>query len=196
MITVVGLGNPGEEYANTRHNTGRILLQMIAKKNDFSDWRDDKKTKALICAGKIGAKKMQFVAPDNFMNNSGGSVKPFITSKKDLESLVVIYDDLDLPVGRIKISFDRGDGGHNGLASIIKSVKSREFVRIRVGISPETPGGKLKKPSGEKLVIDFLMKDFKDTEMAELKKIAKRITEALECFAADGKDKMMSLYNN
>lgn len=195
MITVIGLGNPGEEYANTRHNCGRILLQLIAKKNDFSDWRDDKKSKSLVCAGKIGTKKMQFVAPDNFMNNSGGSVKPFITSKKDLEGLVVIYDDLDLPVGRIKISFDRGDGGHNGLASIIKVLKSREFVRIRVGISPETPGGKLKKPSGEKPVIDFLMKDFKDTEVAELKKIAKRITEALECFATDGKDKMMSLYN-
>ncbi len=57
MITVVGLGNPGDEYANTRHNAGRILLQMIAKKNDFSDWRDDKKSKALVCAGKIGAKK-------------------------------------------------------------------------------------------------------------------------------------------
>lgn len=195
MITVVGLGNPGEEYENNRHNTGRIILQMLAKKNDFSDWRDDKKTKAIISTGKIDKTKFQFVLPDNFMNNSGGSVKQHVKTKKDLENLVVIYDDLDLPIGRIKISFDRGDGGHNGLKDIIKVLKSREFLRIRVGVSPETPGGKLKKPSGEKAVIDFLMKDFKDAEITELKKLSKKIAESLVCFAKDGKEKMMSLYN-
>lgn len=196
MITVVGLGNPGEEYENNRHNTGRIILQMLAKKNDFSDWRDDKKTKAIISTGKIDTTKFQFVLPDNFMNNSGGSVKPHVKTKKDLENLVVIYDDLDLPIGRIKISFDRGDGGHNGLKDIIKVLKSREFLRIRVGVSPETPGGKLKKPSGEKAVIDFLMKDFKDAEITELKKLSKKITESLVCFVKDGKEKMMSIYNS
>lgn len=196
MITVVGLGNPGEEYENNRHNTGRIILQMLAKKNDFSDWRDDKKTKAIISTGKIDKTKFQFVLPDNFMNNSGGSVKPHVKTKKDLENLVVIYDDLDLPIGRIKISFDRGDGGHNGLKDIIKVLKSREFLRIRVGVSPETPGGKLKKPSGEKAVIDFLMKDFKDAEITELKKLSKKIAESLVCFVKDGKEKMMSIYNS
>ncbi len=195
MIVVVGLGNPGEEYSKSRHNTGRIVLEMLAKKYDFSDWYSDKKTRALWSTGKIEKTKFQFVAPDNFMNNSGGSVKPLIKSKKDLERLVVIYDDLDLPIGRIKISFDRGDGGHNGLADIIKALKSREFLRIRVGVSPETPGGKLKKPHGEKPVIDFLMKDFKEAEVVELKKITKKIAEALVCFSEEGKDKMMSLYN-
>ena len=195
MINVIGLGNPGEEYAQTRHNAGRIILQALAKKNAFSDWRDDQKTKALYSAGKLGTKKFQFVLPNNFMNNSGGSVKPLVKAKKDLEDLVVIYDDLDLPIGRVKISFDRSSGGHNGLGDIIKAVKSTAFLRIRIGVSPRTPGGKLKKPSGEKAVIDFLMKDFKAAEMDELKKIAKHVGEALECLAADGKDKMMSLYN-
>ena len=195
MITVVGLGNPGEEYSGTRHNAGRIILEALAKKNDFSDWYEDKKTRGLWSTGKLGKTKVQFVEPNNFMNNSGGSVKPLMKTKKDLESLVVIYDDLDLPIGRIKISFDRGDGGHNGLKDIICVLKSREFVRIRIGVSPETPGGKLKKPKGEEAVIAFLMKDFKDAEMTELKKIAKKIGEALECFATDGKEKMMSLYN-
>ncbi len=195
MINVVGLGNPGDEYARTRHNAGRIILEILAAKNSFSNWRDDVKTKALYSAGKLGAKKFQFVLPNNFMNNSGGSVKPLVKVKKDLEDLVVVYDDLDLPIGRVKISFDRSSGGHNGLGDIIKVVKSTAFLRIRVGVSPHTPGGKLKKPSGEKAVIDFLMKDFKPAEMDELKKIAKHIGEALECFAADGKEKMMSLYN-
>ena len=195
MITVVGLGNPGREYAKTRHNAGRIILELIAKREDFSEWKSDMKSKASLASGKVEKTKMQFVAPDNFMNNSGGSVKPFIKVKKDLEKLVVMYDDLDLPIGRIKISFNRSSGGHNGVESIIKSVKSQEFVRVRVGISPHTPGGKTKKPTGEKAVIDFLMKDFKDTEFAELKKISKTITEALVVFDTDGKDKMMSLYN-
>lgn len=195
MITVVGLGNPGEEYETTRHNAGRMVLGWLADKNDFSDWRDDKKSKALVSQGKIGTKKYQLVMPDNFMNNSGGSVKPFIKAKKDLESLVVVYDDMDLPLGRIKISFDRGDGGHNGLKDIIRVLKSREFLRIRIGVSPTTPGGKMKKPSGEKAVLDFLLKNFKDAEIAELKKIAKRVAEALEIFAAEGKEKMMSVCN-
>ncbi len=170
MITIVGLGNPGEEYKNTRHNAGRIIVERIVKSFD--------------------AKKFRFITPDDFMNNSGKAVAKAIKSKKDLASLVVIYDDLDLPMGSMKISFNRGDGGHNGLASVIRSVKSREFIRIRVGISPK------KKPSGEKPVIDFLMKDFKDAEIVELKKVTKKISEALSCFADSGKEKMMSLYNS
>ena len=195
MITVVGLGNPGEEYVENRHNAGRIILQMIAKKQDFSDWYEDKRTRALWSTGKLGKAKVQFVAPNNFMNNSGGSVKPLMKAKKDLANLVVIYDDLDIPIGKIKISFNKSSGGHNGLEDIIKAVKSQEFVRIRIGISPHTPGGKLKKPSGEKPVLDFLLKDFKEAEMTELKKLAKKIGEALEVFAEDGKDKMMSQFN-
>ena len=201
MITVVGLGNPGNEYAETRHNTGRIVLQMLAKKNTFSDFKLDSRTRALWSTGKIGMAKMQFVEPDNFMNNSGGSVKPLVKAKKDLENIVVVYDDLDLPIGRVKISFDRSSGGHNGLGDIIKVVKSTAFLRIRVGVSPLKKGGpsagsgQAKKPKGEKEVIDFLMKEFKPAELDELKKIAKHIGHALECYAADGKDKMMSLYN-
>lgn len=177
---------------------------MISKKNDFSEWKENPKIKALVADGKInkpartsqkGGAKMQFVLPNNFMNNSGKSVGPLIKSKKDLAQLVVVYDDLDLPIGRMKISFNRSSGGHNGLESIIRAVKSTEFVRIRIGISPHTPSGKTKKPLGEKAVIDFILKKFKDTDMVELKKIAKKITEALECFASDGKDRMMSEYN-
>lgn len=82
MINVVGLGNPGEEYAKTRHNAGRIVLEALAKKNAFSDWRDDAKTKARYAAGSLGKKRFQFVLPNNFMNNSGGSVKPLVKTKK------------------------------------------------------------------------------------------------------------------
>jgi PTH1 family peptidyl-tRNA hydrolase len=195
MLYVIGLGNPGEEYKETRHNTGRIILELLAKKNNFPDWKEDGKIKALISKGELDGEKMTFVLPNNFMNNSGKSVLPLIKSKKDLDKLVVIYDDLDLPIGKIKLSYNRSSGGHNGLGSIIKNVKSEEFLRIRVGVSPHTPSGKTKKPKGEDAVLKFLLKEFKEPEMKEIKKIAKIISEALVTTSSSGKDKAMSIYN-
>lgn len=195
MFTVVGLGNPGEEYEKTRHNVGRIILSQIAKKNDFSIWKTDMKTKSLQAIGKLGKQKILFIFPETFMNNSGLSIKPLIKSKNDLEKLVVVYDDLDLPIGTIKISYNRSSGGHNGLESIIKNVKSEAFTRVRVGVSPVTPGGKLKKPKGEKAVVDFLLKDFRESEMTELKKVSKKIDDALTIITNEGRLKAMTLYN-
>ena len=176
MKLVVGLGNPGKEYENTRHNTGRMMVFMIAEKID----------------SKL---KIKFITPDTFMNNSGRAVVPFIKSKKDLKDLVVIYDDVDLPLGKMKISYDRSSGGHNGLESIIKKLKSREFVRIRVGISPATPSGKLRKPKGEEAMLKFLLGKYKEPELKELKKLSKKVSEALEIFFTERKEKAMTLYN-
>jgi PTH1 family peptidyl-tRNA hydrolase len=194
-MLIVGLGNRGEEYAKTRHNAGRIILEYIAKTQDFSEWKNDMKTKSLRAKGEIEKEKLDFMLPETFMNNSGNAVAPVIDGPKKLKNLVVIYDDLDIPVGSIKISFNRSSGGHNGLESVIKRVKSREFVRIRVGVSPHTPTGKLKKPSGEAAVLKFLLGVFKDDELKELKKLSKKITEILVCLSADGKDKAMTLFN-
>jgi PTH1 family peptidyl-tRNA hydrolase len=130
------------------------------------------------------------------MNNSGVAVAHVKDKHKlNLKDIVVIYDDIDLPLGKIKISFDRSSGGHNGLESIIKKLKSREFVRIRVGVSPETPSGKLRKPKGEQAVLKFLMGEFKKPELDELKKISKKIAEAIETIYTESKEKAMSLYN-
>ena len=194
MFTIVGLGNPGEIYEKNRHNTGRIILEILAKKNNFSEWKDDFKIKALVSKGELGGKKVQFILPNNFMNNSGTSVSPFIASQKDLEKLVVIYDDLDIGVGGMKISYDRSSGGHNGLESVIKKVKSQKFARIRVGICPVTPSGKLKALSGLERT-DILLKDFRDAEFSEIKKISKKIGEALEMIVTEGRPKAMTLFN-
>ena len=175
MKLVVGLGNPGPEYENTRHNTGRIIVGLIEK--------------------KLADKKIKFVTPDNFMNNSGKAVAFFVKSKKDLKDLIVIYDDIDLPIGKMKISFNRSAGGHRGLGSIIKALKSEEFLRIRIGISPVTPSGKVQKPKGEKAVLNFLMGELKKSELDELKKISKKVAEAVEMIFSEGKEKAMSLYN-
>ncbi len=176
MKILVGLGNPGKEYENTRHNAGRIVVNLVEK--------------------KLENIKVKFITPDTFMNNSGKAVAPFVKSKKDLKDLVVVYDDIDLPLGKIKISFNRSSGGHNGLESVIKSVKSQEFVRIRVGISPATPSGKIRKPKGEKAILNFLLGEFKKSELEAVKKLSKKITEAVETIFTEGKDKAMSLYNS
>jgi PTH1 family peptidyl-tRNA hydrolase len=107
----------------------------------------------------------------------------------------VIYDDIDLPFGKIKISFDRSSGGHNGVGSIIKQLKTQEFIRIRIGVSPVTPTGKTKKPKGEDKVLKFLLGEFKKDELTELKKLSKKVTEAVEMIYLEGKGKSMTLFN-
>lgn len=194
---IAGLGNPGEEYKNTRHNTGRIVLDFIRNgaEADFSEWKEDVKNKALISKGTLAGKKLTMLWPDNFMNNSGGSLKTLITSKKSAEELIVVHDDLDLPIGKFRISFNRGSGGHNGIKSIIKNIKTEAFVRVRVGISPTTPTGKIKRPVGEKDVEKLILGEFKKPEMEILKKLSKKITETVYCIITEGREKAMSLYN-
>ena len=194
-MIIVGLGNPGSEYSKSRHNTGRIILETIADKFDFSLWKNESKYKLERSKGDINGRKFDFILPNTFMNNSGNAVAVFIKDKKKLRDLVVIYDDIDLPFGSYKISFNKSSGGHKGLESIIKKVKSKEFVRIRVGISSKTSKGRAKKPKGEEAVLKYLLGNFKEDELKELKKISKEVALILELISKDGKDKAMSVYN-
>ena len=195
MHYIVALGNPGEEYKNTRHNVGRIVLEEFFKKNDFSEWTLNKKLKALSSEGKIGKEKVLLIEPETFMNKSGLSLQSIITSKKKAENLIVIHDDLDLPIGKFKISFNKSSGGHRGVESVIKAIKTEAFIRVRIGISPATPSGKLKKPKGEKEVGDFILGEFKKSEMETLKKISKKVATALEMIITEGREKAMGEFN-
>ena len=190
----VGLGNPGEEYEGTRHNTGRILLTILGKQYD-AEWKEDRKLSAKVAKIKVGKSPVTLVLPDTFMNNSGKSIKPLVTSIKGAEKLVVVYDDLDMPFGNCKISFNRSSGGHRGLESIIKAIKTEKFARVRVGISPKTPTGKMKKPRGEDAVMKVIMGKFKPEEMLVLKKLGKKMSEALETFVSGGLEKAMTGFN-
>lgn len=195
MKLIVGLGNPGEEYKISRHNTGFIVLDNIL--GNKIEWKQSPGTKALFCKDSVDKKPVLFLKPQTFMNNSGVAVSYTQNEKAKIKSedIIVIYDDIDLPLGSLKISFNRSSGGHNGLESIIKKIKSREFIRIRIGISPSTPSGKIRKPKGEEAILKFLLGKFKDDELKELKKISKKVDEIIGVIINEGKEKAMSVYN-
>ncbi|MDQ5955259.1 MAG: peptidyl-tRNA hydrolase, family [Patescibacteria group bacterium] len=187
MWTIVGLGNPGGEYDNTRHNIGRDLLRAIAKGEGVKEWKEDTKTHAQLARGVLFGKKVTLVLPDTYMNNSGKALTTLVKSKKDAESLVVVHDELDMPLGKIKFSVGSSAGGHRGVDSIQKALKTKEFVRIRIGISPSTSSGRLRKPESHDTV-DFVLGTFKPGEQEKLKKVKKLLAEALELLITEGLD--------
>ncbi|OHA19401.1 MAG: hypothetical protein A3C08_00195 [Candidatus Taylorbacteria bacterium RIFCSPHIGHO2_02_FULL_47_18] len=171
LYTIVGLGNPGEKYEQTRHNAGRM---------------------AVLALKDVSAR---IITPDTFMNKSGEAVKPLIKNAKQAEKLVVVHDDLDVPFGTFKISFNKSSGGHKGVESIIRAVKTQAFTRIRIGISPITSGGKLKKPKGEEDVERHILGKFKPAELAVLQKLHKKINESVICLITEGREKAMNRFN-
>lgn len=191
MHYIVGLGNPGEKYELTRHNAGRIALASFLKTHEMPTPVASSKYASLISESD----DVFLMFPETFMNKSGSAVAKIVTSAKKAKNLIVVYDDVDLPLGSIKISFGRSSGGHNGVESIIKTLKTKDFVRIRVGICPATPTGKLRKPKGEQKMLDFLMGDFKSAELDVLRKVSKKITEALDIIIADGHVHAMNQFN-
>ena len=194
MRYIVGLGNPGEEYEMTRHNAGRIAVLEFIKKENMGELVFDKKLNALVGKGEIGGEKTQIILPETFMNKSGNALKNIITSAKKAESLVVVHDDIDLPLGKIKISFGKSSGGHKGVESVIKAVKTINFTRVRIGISATNAKGVVKKPSGDKF-LDYIVGKFKPAELAEMKKAAKKSAEALSVIVSDGTEKAMGEFN-
>jgi PTH1 family peptidyl-tRNA hydrolase len=186
---IVGLGNPGEEYENTRHNTGRIAVDTLAKKIGVDkEWKEDKKIKSETAKAKLGKNTVLLVKPNTFMNKSGDAVKGLVKTKKAAETLVVVHDDLDLPFGKIKISFNKSAGGHRGVQSVIKAVKTEAFIRMRIGIAPITPSGKIKKPTTEQGVIDLILGKMKPNDLDAWKKIMKKAADGLESIVVDGRD--------
>ncbi|MBI5004829.1 MAG: aminoacyl-tRNA hydrolase [Candidatus Lloydbacteria bacterium] len=195
MFIIVGLGNPGKEYENTRHNTGRAFVEYFIKTHHFSEPKADKKLKALVATGEIKKEKIIFVLPETFMNKSGASVKPLITSIKKAGTLIVAHDDLDLPLGTLKIAFGRGSGGHRGIESIIRAIKTKDFIRLRIGIAPTTPSGKIKKPKGEKAIVDFIIGSFKPKELEVLKTTILRACQAIGTLITEGRAAAMNHFN-
>lgn len=192
---IVGLGNPGDEYTHTRHNAGRLAVEAFEHAHEWGGFTADKKTKSDKAKGAVGKHDVVLLLPNTFMNKSGSAVASVVTNAKAAERTIVVYDDIDLPFGTVRVAFGRGSGGHKGVESIIKALKTKDFVRVRIGVAPTTPAGKIKKPQGEQKVYDFLLGDFSKKEMDALGGIFKTSTEALTRIIADGRVAAMNMVN-
>ncbi len=216
---IVGLGNPDEEHVRTRHNAGRMAVEYFAKQKKLGEWKEDpgttarkragygagKKSLAFVTRGAIGREMVVCVLPNTYMNKSGDAVAHFIKparqsasgggSMKAAEKLIVAYDDLDLPFGTLKISFDRGSGGHKGIDSIMRAVKTRRFTRIRIGISRVNGKGEAQKPQGEKDVEKFILGEFSSNEFSQLKDLFKKTGEAIEAIILESRERAMNVFN-
>jgi len=182
---IVGLGNPGREYKNTRHNAGVMVLEAVRIAWDFSEWNKDTMSNSLLSKGTICEEPVTFMFPQTFMNLSGTAVRHF-TDMTYTEKLVVMYDDLDIPLGQIKMSFDRSSGGHNGVQSIIDVLGGSDFARIRIGI------GNIEDDIREHVgVLDA----FSDEEKKVIESQSKKVREVLTIFFTEGKEKAMTLAN-
>lgn len=192
MITIVALGNPGEEYAQTRHNVGWIVARELVERNNLPSLLRSSKFNAELSEGVLHGKEVSVLLPATYMNNSGASVKRYLEGKQS--ELVVIHDEVDLPFGAVKISKDRGAGGHNGVRSIIDAVGTTNFVRIRVGICQTGFFGAMKRPKGEKLP-KFVLGEFKPGELRKMPEIVEKVEEALQLYMEKGIEKAMQEVN-
>ncbi len=184
-IIIVGLGNPGKEYEKTRHNAGRSAVELVAKQEGFDEFIFNKTANALVSKGSVATENATLVLPETMMNLSGKAVSAFVKSPKAAKSLLVVHDDLDLPLGTIKMVFGRGSGGHKGVESIMRALKTQDFARIRVGISGVGKKNQAKKVSGEEKVIKLVIGKWKPSEEATVKKVLKKVAETVHLFATE-----------
>lgn len=174
IFTIVPLGNPGKEYESTRHNAGRVVLSYI---------EEDVKN-ILAC---------EVFVPTTFMNESGKAVSEYLKYHEDRE-LIVVYDDKDLPIGSIRISYDRGDGGHNGVKSIIESLSKKDFIRIRIGVAKLNEDGTVNVPSGEETA-KYVLGRMSEAEIISMKTISTNVLGAIKMIAEVGYQKAMEVFN-
>lgn len=194
-FVIVGLGNPGKEYERTRHNAGRRAVELLAKQEKIDTFTFNKKANALTAKDVLVGKNTVLVLPETMMNLSGKTVAVYITSPKAAKGLLVIHDDLDLPLGSIKMVVARGSGGHKGVESIMRSIKTKDFARIRIGVAPIGKKNQAKKLKDEEKVIKYVIGNFKPGEEVELKKALKKSVEAIRFFAQDGIEVAMQFAN-
>lgn len=186
MRLILGLGNPGDKYKNTRHNVAWIVFDNL---NKDLEWNFNKYSNANIAHTESDGEDFVFVKPETFMNDSG-NVLPYFIKEYGIghEDIVVVHDDIDLPLGKIKISFDRGDGGHNGIKSIVSVLDSKMFVRIRIGVSIVDENGVLHKPD--------VLGNFSSSEMENIvKNIAPMVGDAISVIFSKNRESAMTKYN-
>lgn len=170
MKLIVGLGNPGREYETTRHNIGFMVIDELSKRWNIP--LNQQKFKGIYGSGVVGGEKVVLLKPLTYMNLSGESIRPLMDFYKlDVEDFVVMYDDLDLPVGKLRLRMKGSAGGHNGIKSTIAHLGTQEFNRIRIGID---------RPKNGMKVVDYVLGRFTSEEMPEVQHSINKSADACE----------------
>ncbi|WP_027399907.1 aminoacyl-tRNA hydrolase [Anaerovorax odorimutans] len=184
MYVIVGLGNPGRKYENTKHNIGFITIDYLAEKNDIKI--NKIKHKALVGEGFISGHKVLLVKPQTYMNLSGNSVREIVEYYKiNMEDLIVIYDDIDIELGRLRIRKKGSAGTHNGMKSIIYDIQSDQFPRVRIGIGNQ----------GKMDLANYVIGKFHPDSIKTMQEAVKKAALSIECIIEKGIDKAMNEYN-
>jgi PTH1 family peptidyl-tRNA hydrolase len=202
MKVIVGLGNPGKKFERTRHNLGFMVIESLKSEfKHFSDWKKSKKLLSKISEGKIDSERVILVKPQTFMNDSGKAVKSLIrnfllnkTMTELSKCLFVIHDDIDIPLGKIKISVGRGSAGHKGVQSIIDEIGTKNFVRFRIGIKPNSKF-KMQNAKLKFKIQNFVLEKFNKEEEKILKEVFEMACRAIEMAIKEGVEKAMSEFN-
>ena len=185
MWLLVGLGNPGKEYENTRHNVGFRVLDLIARRAGTPAWRA--KGGAEIAETKLGAERVLLCKPMEFMNVSGQPVARVAGFWKiDASRMVVVHDDLDVPYGRLKLASSGGHGGNNGIRSLLAELGTADFHRVRIGIG---------RPVGGRDAANFVLSGFAEEERGPLPEFLERAADAASCIVTDGATTAMNRFN-
>lgn len=197
MKIVVGLGNPGEKYENTRHNLGFLVVDHLLKDLGTSDvvWTHSAKLKSDTASFTVGEEKLLLVKPQTFMNNSGMAVqlvKDFY--KVEPEAVWIVYDELDLPLGSIKIRFGGAAAGHHGVESIMEALGTDKFWRFRLGIGVTHDKSEVGKHDF-KDAKDYVLDQFRSGEKGKVRELVKHASEALECAVEKGMEAAMNRFN-
>lgn len=197
MFYIIGLGNPGEKYHHSRHNVGWLMVDSFVEHCGLPGFVASSKYAGDVSEGVISGTEVSILKPNTYMNKSGSAVRKLVPNGEE-GNVIVVYDDIDLPLGELKVSVGRGDGGHNGIKSLVSSLGTKNFVRVRVGIAEPTfwpwEKGETRRPKGAALP-RFVLKDFKKKEMDAITKVGKVVTECLKTILTGGVEKAMNQYN-
>jgi len=183
----VGLGNPGPEYAATRHNVGAMVVDALAVSHGVS-LAKHRRAHATAADVRVGGDRVELIVSRSYMNESGGPVKAAADfAKVPADRVIVVHDELDLPFGALRVKLGGGDNGHNGLKSIRKSLGTGDFLRVRVGIG---------RPPGRQDPADFVLRPFASAERSELATVVARAADAVEVLVVEGLEIVQNRFND
>lgn len=188
MKLIVGLGNPGQDYQKTWHNLGWLILDEIQQAWEASSFRNNAKLQAAVATARLGGEKIILLKPQTYMNNSGQAAQAACRYYKiKPEEMLVIHDDIDLPIGKIRLVKDSSSGGHNGVKSIIKNLKTQNFIRLKIGIKTE----RLNQVPAP----DYVLENIPDAEKKTIEQAIKKAVLATQGAALSPLERAMNNFN-